>query len=59
MNKQEEFEKEYKESVKIEADFIINNLKSIAIERYYEPDIFIGHVINELSRLNNRKKVAE
>ena len=54
IDNQKEFEKEYKNSVKYEADYIIEDLKRIAENKNYEADIFIRHVINELNRLNNQ-----
>lgn len=54
IDNQKEFEKEYKESVKFEAEYIIEDLKRTAENNNYEVNIFIRHVINELNRLNNQ-----
>ena len=54
IDNQKEFEKEYKSSVKYEADYIIEDLRRTAENKKYEVDIFIRHVINELNRLNNQ-----
>ena len=54
---QDAFEKEYKETVKREADFIMCDLKDTAMKKHYETDIFIRHVINELNRLNKQREV--
>ena len=53
------FEEEYKESVEFQSEYILKDLRDMAKNNDYEPDIFIRHVLNKVNELNRKGEVEK